>query len=122
MIYVQKHHAHDKGLQGAAGFAGENLRGHCDVGLLVPAHIGIGCCGGQNVDSSTAGFPGRLAATWFEGALKRWLLLLSACLWHSEGLTRRNLIILQAVGKDIARFGGPWLLADFNITPKDLQS
>ena len=103
-------------------FVSENLRGHCGVGLLVPAHISIGCCGDQNVDSSPPGSQGRLDAAWLEGVLKGRLLLLSACLWHSEGLTRRNLIILQAVGNDIARFGGPWLLADFNITPKDPQS
>ena len=36
-------------------------------------------------------------------------MVLSMYLWRSEGLTERNMSILQAAGDAIARFGGPWM-------------
>ena len=42
-------------------------------------------------------------------------------LWHSEGMSRRNMGLLYAAGELISKHGGPWLLgADFNMTPDDL--
>ena len=49
-------------------------------------------------------------------------MVLSVYLWHSEGLSERNRLILEAAGEAIETFGGAWMLAgDFNMTPEDLQ-
>ena len=50
-------------------------------------------------------------------------MLMPLYLWHSEGLTMRNMEILHAVGEAIASFGGPWVLAgDFNMEPETLKA
>jgi hypothetical protein len=49
------------------------------------------------------------------------LLVLTMYLWHSEGLSQRNLELLWAAGEVIVAHGGPWLLgADFNMSPEEL--
>ena len=47
---------------------------------------------------------------------------MSTYLWDSEGMTLRNMAILEQAGAKIKTFRGPWILAgDFNMTPEQLQ-
>ena len=64
---------------------------------------------------------GRIAACHVGAVCKGVFHILSVYLWHSEGLTARNLDLLQTLAHVISRLRGPWLLAgDFNITPQEL--
>ena len=57
-----------------------------------------------------------------DGVLRGGVMLISVYLWHTEGLTTRNLAILNAAGEAVARHGGPWIMVgDFNMTPEELQ-
>ena len=74
-------------------------------------------------DVSPVGSPGRLSAVWTNAVLPRGLLLVSAYFWTGEGLTERNLRLLERAG-DVARaFGGLFLIGgDFNMTPEELDA
>ena len=64
---------------------------------------------------------GRIAACHVGAVCKGGFHILSVYLWHSEGLTARNLDLLQTLAQVIYRLRGPWLLAgDFNFTPQEL--
>ena len=64
---------------------------------------------------------GRIAACHVGAVCKGRFHILSVYLWHSEGLTARNLDLLQTLAQVTSRLRGPWLLAgDFNITPQEL--
>ena len=66
---------------------------------------------------------GRIAACHVGAVCKGGFHILSVYLWHSEGLTARNLDLLQTLAQVISRLRGPWLLAgDFNITPQELAA
>jgi len=77
----------------------------------------------EKCDVSPAGSAGRLSAAWTNAILPRGLLLISAYFWTGEGLTERNLRLLERAG-DVARaFGGLFLIgADFNMTPEELDA
>ena len=63
---------------------------------------------------------GRIAACHVGAVCKGGFHILSVYLWHSEGLTARNLDVLQTLAQVISRLRGPWLLAgDFNITSQE---
>ena len=55
----------------------------CAEGRIAACHVGAVCRGG----------------------------FLSVYMWHSEGLTARNLDLLQTLAQVISRLRGPWLLA-----------
>ena len=75
----------------------ENFLRVCAEGRIAACHVGAVCRGGFHI--------------------------LSVYLWHSEGLTARNLHLLQTLAQVISRLRGPWLLAgDFNITPQELSA
>ena len=66
---------------------------------------------------------GRIAACHVGAVCKGGFRILPVYLWHSEGLTARNLDLLQTLAQVISRLRGPWLLAgDFNITPQELSA
>ena len=70
----------------------------------------------------THGAEKRVAVAWVDGVLRGGLMVISVYLWHSEGLSDRNMSVLHAAGDAIAKFGGPWLMGgDFNMTPAELQ-
>jgi ribonuclease HI len=59
--------------------------------------------------------------SWIDGIVRGGVVLASVYLWHSEGLTDRNLALLYAAGDAVIAHGGPWVLAgDFNMTPEEL--
>ena len=110
-------------MQGAGGCCGDTQRGRCGVGVAAPSHIGLTRVGEQQFDLSPALSPGRLTAAWLDGGLKGGVVVASAYLWHSEGVTPRNLALLQAAVDVAVRHGGPWLIGgDFNMTPEEMQA
>ena len=49
--------------------------------------------------------------------------LLSAYLFCNEGLSQRNLDLLQGIALVIRQLRGPWIMAaDFNVPPQVLES
>ena len=49
--------------------------------------------------------------------------LISIYSWHSEGLSPRNLDLLEVAAKIIRGLRGPWLMSgDFNVAPDILRA
>ena len=91
--------------------------------MAAPSHIGLTKVGELQFDLSPARSPGKLTAAWLDGGLKGGMVIVSPYLWHSEGVTHRNLELLQAAGDLVVGHGGPWLMGgDFNMTPEELTS
>ena len=108
-------------LHGARAVKCDSGKGSAGVCIAARSHIDIGQPLHSPIDSSPPGSAGRVAVAFVNGILRGGVLLVSVYLWHSEGLTTRNMEILHAAGEAIARFGGPWVLAgDFNMTPSEL--
>ena len=85
------------------------------VGVAVRRHIG---------HSDVASLPlhpslhSRVRVSWVRAMCKGGIFCLSAYFWHSEGLSRRNLDLLEYIAQITRRLHGPWLLAaDFNFPP-----
>ncbi|CAK0894743.1 unnamed protein product [Prorocentrum cordatum] len=69
-------------------------------------------------DISPPASRGRLAVAWLDGVCKGGLLFGSAYLWTSEGLTRRNELILTKWASVVNATGYQWVLGgDFNMDP-----
>ena len=85
-------------LHGAAGCRGDAQRGRSGVGVAAPSHIGVTQVGELQFDVSPAPSPGKLTAAWLDGGLKGGMVIVSPYLWHSEGVTHRNLELLHAAG------------------------
>ena len=48
---------------------------------------------------------------------------MSAYLWTNEGLSPRNLDLLQCLAHVLSTIDGPWVVgADWNLTPADLEA
>ena len=92
------------------------------VALAVPKHVPVASTRLVQLDLSPSESPGRLGSLWVQAGIPGGMLVLSAYLWHSEGLTARNLrIILTALAAAKAH-GGPWVLAgDFNNPPSVIE-
>ena len=107
---------------GAAAVMTSAGKGTAGVAVLARSHIGLGTMWQGQLDFSPRSSKGRLTAMWTDGILKGGMLLMSIYLWHSEGLSQRNLDILNAAARIVHYHGGPWLLAgDFNMTADDLR-
>ena len=61
-------------------------------------------------DHGTGDAAGRVAAAWVQDVTRAGVLIVSTYLWHSEGLTERNIRVLGAVASIIDRHGGPWIV------------
>ena len=69
------------------------------------------------------GLEHRVRISWVGSVIKGGLHLISVYLWHTEGLSRRNLDILQRLAWVISRIKGPWLIAgDWNMLPEALRA
>ncbi len=98
--------------------SGKNSAG---TAIAVPSHVGLSKVPGHAWDASPAASPGRLAVAWIDAVVPGGLLLLSLYLWHGEGLTPRNLRLLESAGAVIKRHGAAWTLgADANMSPDEL--
>ena len=59
----------------------------------------------------------------WSGVCRGGVHLVTVYLYDGEGLSRRNLDILQELAFVLSRLRGPWILAgDFNLTPEDLET
>ena len=89
------------------------------TGVAVRNHFGHSCV---LSDFRQPCIDTRLKVSWLRAYCKGGLFCLSACFWHSEGLSQRNLDLLEGIAKVIQRLHGPWLLAaDFNFPPEVLR-
>ena len=90
------------------------------TGVAVRSHIGHGkpqhFLWHEDLDS-------RVHISWVGAFCKGGFYLISLYLHHTEGLSRRNLDILQHLAWVIKGLHGPWLIAaDWNMTPAMLRS
>ena len=89
------------------------------VGVAVRKHVGDGPIS-VDVDSRPACMGGRIAAT-FVGLLGG-IMFLSVYLYHTEGWTHRNQLIMEELVRVVAMLKLPFLIfADWNMQPADLE-
>jgi hypothetical protein len=61
---------------------------------------------------------GRVRISFVNAILKGGLFIISIYLWHSEGLSERNLSLLNHLARVLASLRAPWLIAgDWNMVP-----
>ncbi len=94
------------------------------VGVAVPAQHGWATAGGADTwDLSPPGSPGRIAAAWVQAGCAGGVLVISMYLWDSEGLTPRNMRIVEAAIEAGRAYGGLWIVGgDQNMTPAELSN
>ena len=135
-VAIQEHHCLQErlpDLEAQAGQAGWKIRAvasvmknsgpSAGVAIATPKHVPSAVTAGVPLDCSPEASEGRLAALWVQAAVLGGVLVLTVYLWHSEGLTARNVeIVLHALAM-VRSHGGPWLiLGDFNCAPAELSS
>jgi ribonuclease HI len=109
-------------LHGAPAAKGDGGGDSAGVCIAANAQFELGAATGLAHDLSPKGSEGRLAAAWVGGVLRGGIMLMTIYLWHTEGLSARNVELLEAAGAAIAQYGGPWVLAgDFNMPPAELR-
>ena len=85
------------------------------MGMAQPRHIGEAVESFQELSS-------RVHVRWVSSVCRGGIYVISIYLFHSEGLSTRNLDLLQAVAAIISRLKAPWVLAgDFNVEPQQLS-
>ena len=109
-------------LHGSQAAAANRSEGKAGVCIAARQKVGIGRAGSLPIDLSPRGSEGRLAAAWIDGVVKGGLLFLSLYLFDSEGLSDRNVELLERAGAAVVQHGGPWAIGgDFNMTPGELS-
>ena len=90
-------------------------RASAGVGVAAKAHIGMAhTCGGAPDEP----FDGRIRCKWLGCIAKGGIHIISVYLWTAEGLSPRNLEILQSLAEIVDAIDGPWIVAgDFNMDP-----
>ena len=92
------------------------------VALVTPKHVPAASSQLIKVDLSPAASPGRLASLWVQAGIPGGMLIFSAYLWHTEGMTHRNQEIIYSALSAAKAHGGPWLLVgDLNNAPAVLE-
>ena len=65
----------------------------------------------------------RVRVSWINAVCSGGFFLVSLYLWHSEGMSQRNLSLLQHLAWVLKRLRGPWIIgADWNLTPDVLRA
>ncbi len=134
-IMIQEHHAR-KGavadLQAGAKARGFKLAANeatvgsgggasAGVGVAVPSHRGWGGILGPDWDFSPVESPGRIAGVWLEAGPRGGMVTLSVWCWPTEGMTARNVRLIEKALEVVVTSGCPWVIAgDFNATPSEL--
>ena len=96
------------------------------VAILALAHISMAMIvrsdqGTMTWDLSPRNSPGRLCVSWVDTTTVGGIILGSAYLWCTEGLTERNRWILASFAAFTVAKDMPWILAgDFNVDPDHL--
>lgn len=89
------------------------------VGVAVARHTGLSV--GPEAGSSAC-VASRVQVRHWSGVCPGGVHLLSVYLYAGEGLSQRNLDLLQEVAFLIGRLRGPWICGgDFNLTPAELE-
>ncbi len=92
------------------------------VAIAVPLHRGWGGIQGPCWDLSPPGSPGRLVGAWVQAGPRGGMVCLTLYLWTSEGMSQRNVALVEAALAAASTCGCAWLMgADWNVTPKDLR-
>ena len=92
------------------------------MGLAVAKHIGFDVLGAGRAGLGVGVAEGRLASAWVQGGVRGGILCLTVYLWHTEGMSVRNVEILAQAGEIIRQHRGPWLVGgDFNLPPDAFQ-
>ncbi len=95
-------------------------RASAGVAVAVRKHVGMARTPGSNMD---AGCGPRVQARWVGAMVKGGVVLVSAYLFPAEGLTQRNLDLLQEIAELLQSLDAPWVLAaDFNMEPDVLAA
>ncbi len=119
-----QHAARQRGFKFAPCEAAQGKGGgpSAGVGIAVPLHRGWGGIQGPCWDLSPASSPGRLVGAWIQAGPKGGMFCFSAYLYTSEGMTSRNVGLLEAALSAASTCGGAWIIgADWNVTPKELR-
>ncbi len=115
-----QHQARELGWKFAPSPAAKGKRGgpSAGVGVAVPSHLGWGTAPGHQWDLSPAGSPGRIAAAWVQAGGVGGLLVITVYLWTTEGLTPRNVAIIERAVGTARSYGALWIIGgDFNVPP-----
>ena len=135
-LIVQEHHARADAwvdlvaqsrrkkwhLLGAVADEAKRAEGKAGVGVLARTPTCIGRAGKLQVDLSPPESKGRISAVWLDGLVRGGILIVSVYLYDSEGLSNRNVDLLERAGAAITQHGGPWIIGgDFNMTPAELS-
>ncbi len=92
------------------------------VALAVPLHRGWGGIQGPSWDLSPAASPGRLVGAWIQAGPRGGMFCFSVYLWTTEGMTPRNVGLVEAALAAASACGGAWVIgADWNVTPRELR-
>ncbi len=89
------------------------------VAVAVRTHLGLSWSLNPFWDAS---LDSRVKVVWMGSYCKGGIHLGSVYLWCSEGLSQRNLDLLQFLARILRNLHGPWLCGgDFNLTPSKLR-
>ncbi len=92
------------------------------LAVAVRRHIGLARLGGATEDDDVE-MASRVHVRWMGGVMKGGLHLITAWPHNSEGITERNLDILDRVAQVISSIRGPWVAgADWNMSPATLAA
>ncbi len=92
------------------------------VAIAAPLHRGWGGLHGPCWDLSPPNSPGRIVGAWIQAGPRGGLAVFSLYLWTSEGMTRRNVALVETALAAASACGCAWLLgADWNATPRELR-
>ncbi len=119
-----QHAAKGRGFKLAPNEAAEGKGGgpSAGVAIAVPLHRGWGGIQGPCWDLSPPGSPGRLVGAWVQAGPRGGMACLTLYLWTSEGMSQRNVALVEAALAVASTCGCAWLMgADWNVTPKALR-
>ncbi len=108
--------------RGALGSATQSAEGGWQggVGLAVRGAYGLCLFPGQHQAEVV---PARAAAAHFGGFVKGGIAIVTIYLWTSEGLSARNMEVLDAVGSFVRGLGVPYIIGgDWNLHPHALEA
>ncbi len=92
------------------------------VAIAVPLHRGWGGIQGPVWDLSPAASPGRLVGAWVQAGPRGGMFCFTVYLWTSEGMSPRNVGLVEAALAAATTSGGAWIVgADWNVTPSELK-
>ena len=91
--------------------------------MAIPAHLGFTQLqGAQGWNFSPPGSPGRLMAGWSPLAMAGGCMVINSYWWCGEGLSIRNLSLMDAIKDLVTFYAQPYVLgADFNLEPALLE-